>query len=147
MIESVVNPTGREMYRAFESYVMEESYDVVFFRIAQELFEKDATLSRALKELGYLDFSQIGLPDYVREERRRVADALVIFEKIGSFRTPAEKLDCLLETVDGLTEGAWGTDALVPLLLMTLIRSKVPHLVANVVYMKVSVISGDQVRS
>ncbi|EIE81299.1 hypothetical protein RO3G_06004 [Rhizopus delemar RA 99-880] len=136
MIESVVNPTGREMYRAFESYVMEESYDVVFFRIAQELFEKDATLSRALKELGYLDFSQIGLPDYVREERRRVADALVIFEKIGSFRTPAEKLDCLLETVDGLTEGAWGTDALVPLLLMTLIRSKVPHLVANVVYMK-----------
>lgn len=119
---------------------MEETYDAAFFKIAQLLFDEDRKLTSALDELQYLDFTQIGLPTYIKDERRQVQRATVIFEKIGSFRTPSDKLDCLLHTISELTgqdEYSVGTDALVPLLLMTLIRSKVPHLTANLVYMKV----------
>ncbi|CEG66182.1 hypothetical protein RMATCC62417_02809 [Rhizopus microsporus] len=140
MIQSSRSITKTDaIYAAFENYIMEETYDAAFFKIAQLLFDEDRKLTSALDELQYLDFTQIGLPTYVKDERRQVQRATVIFEKIGSFRTPSDKLDCLLHTISELTgqdEYSVGTDALVPLLLMTLIRSKVPHLTANLVYMK-----------
>jgi hypothetical protein len=119
---------------------MEETYDVVFFKMTQLLLEEDQKLSSILDDLEYLDFSQISLPSYIKNERRQVQQATVLFEKIGSLRTPIEKLNCLLNTISELTrnESFMGTDAIVPLLLMTMIRSKLPHLIANLIYMKVS---------
>lgn len=122
---------------------MESTYDVAFFKITQLLLEKDRILLTALEDIEYLDFSQIGLPSSIKDERSRVHSAISEFERIGSFRTPAEKLDCLLNTVSELTkDGTFNSnfldsDSLIPLLLITLIRSKVPHLTANLIYMKV----------
>ena len=119
---------------------MESTYDVAFFKVTQLLLHKDQKLTSALEDIEYLDFSQIGLPLSIQDERSRVYAAISVFERIGSFRTPAEKLDCLLNTIFELTKDATSTfldsDSLIPLLLMTLIRSKVPHLTANLVYMK-----------
>ncbi|KAI9271315.1 ankyrin repeat-containing domain protein, partial [Sporodiniella umbellata] len=122
-----------------ENYVMEETYDMVFFKISQLIIDKDKELWKSLTSLTYLDFPQIGLPTYVQNERKRVQNATAWFEKIGSFRTPLEKLKCLLRTLKELSDPDLyaSTDTLVPLFLMTLIRSKVPHLMANLVYIKV----------
>ncbi|KAG1384059.1 hypothetical protein G6F61_000794 [Rhizopus arrhizus] len=127
-----------DLCAAFESCFMEETYDVVFFKMTQLLLEEDQKLSSILDDLEYLDFSQISLPSYIKNERRQVQQATVLFEKIGSLRTPIEKLNCLLNTISELTrnESLMGTDAIVPLLLMTMIRSKLPHLIANLIYMK-----------
>jgi hypothetical protein len=125
---------------------MDLTYDVVFFKITQFLLPQDKKLSVALEDMEHLDFSQVGLPASIRDERKRVRYAIAEFERIGSFRTPAEKLDCLLNTVSELTRDTTysmagstflDSDSLIPLLLMTLIRSKVPHLTANLIYMKV----------
>ncbi|KAI8069830.1 uncharacterized protein B0P05DRAFT_589294 [Gilbertella persicaria] len=128
------------LYSAFESYLMDMTYDVAFFKITQFLLPQDRKLSLALEDMEQLDFSQIALPDSIKDERRRVQLAIAVFEKIGSYRTPADKLDCLLQTIFELTRDGpdhfLDSDSLIPLLLMTLIRSKVPHLTANLVYMK-----------
>jgi hypothetical protein len=124
---------------------MESTYDVAFFKITQLLLEKDKKLTMALENIEHLDFSQIGLPTSIKDKRSRVHCAISEFERIGSFRTPAEKLDCLLNSVSELTKDATmnstflDSDSLIPLLLITLIRSKVPHLIANLIYMKVRV--------
>jgi hypothetical protein len=123
---------------------MESTYDVAFFKITQFLLPQDKRLTSALEDMEHLDFSQIGLPASITDERKRVHSAISEFERIGSFRTPAEKLDCLLNTISELTKDAASTaafldsDSLIPLLLITLIRSKVLHLTANLIYMKVS---------
>ncbi|KAL7333573.1 hypothetical protein PS15p_202461 [Mucor circinelloides] len=120
---------------AYESYFMDLTYDVAFFKITQLLLPQDKALASALEDMEYLDFSQIALPATIMDPRKRVHNAIANFERIGSFRTPAEKLDCLLKTVSELTQDS-DSDSLIPLLLITLIRSKVPHLTANLVYMK-----------
>ncbi|KAI8990341.1 hypothetical protein BDB01DRAFT_781005 [Pilobolus umbonatus] len=128
------------LHSAFESYIMEQTYDVVFFMITQLLLTEDKRLTSAIEEMEYLDFTQIGLPLNIKDGRIRVMSAIRIFERIGSYRTPIEKMKCLLDTVSELTEDNKGTfmgsDSFIPLLLMTLIKSKVPHLIANLVYMK-----------
>ncbi|KAI9267165.1 hypothetical protein EDC94DRAFT_558231 [Helicostylum pulchrum] len=131
------------LFGSFESYIMDSTYDVAFFKITQLLLDQDKKLTKALEDMEQLDFSQIGLPSSITDERNRVHCAISEFERIGSFRTPAEKLDCLLNTVSELTRDATNnstsfldSDSLIPLLLITLIRSKVPHLTANLVYMK-----------
>lgn len=123
---------------------MDSTYDVAFFKITQLLLAQDKKLTKALEDMENLDFSQIGLPTSITDERNRVRCAISEFERIGSFRTPAEKLDCLLNTVSELTKDPdlhtstfLDSDSLIPLLLITLIRSKVPHLTANLIYMKV----------
>lgn len=129
---------------------MEATYDVAFFKITQFLLPQDKRLTSALEDMEYLDFSQIGLPSTIKDQRKRVHAAISEFERIGSFRTPAEKLDCLLNTISELTRDVTAarstaafldSDSLIPLLLITLIRSKVPHLTANLIYMKVRVLT------
>jgi hypothetical protein len=122
--------------------MMEQTYDVLFFKITQLLLEKDQQLSTALSTIEHLDFAQIGLPESILDGRERVTMAVTEFETLGSFRTPTEKLDCLLATISILTGKQDGvfldSDSLIPLLLETLIQSRVPHLVANLTYIKVS---------
>ncbi|KAI8377390.1 uncharacterized protein BYT42DRAFT_570172 [Radiomyces spectabilis] len=127
----------------FESYLMEQTYDVVFFTIIQLVLPSDLELTEALTDMKYLDFIQVGLPSISGAEKR-VHMAVMILEKIGAFRTPAEKLDCLLQTVTVLSshpgqkdnDEQLDSDALIPLLLLTLVRSRVPHWLANIIYMK-----------
>ncbi|CAO3620764.1 unnamed protein product [Mucor hiemalis] len=145
-IENSNLPPTRDLdviFGSFESFLMESTYDVAFFKITQFLLPQDQKLSAVLEDIEHLDFSQIGLPTSIKDERVRVFSAIAEFERIGSFRTPGEKLDCLLNTISQLTKDDTASattfldsDSLIPLLLMTLIRSKVPHLTANLIYMK-----------
>ncbi|KAI9268712.1 hypothetical protein BY458DRAFT_533830 [Sporodiniella umbellata] len=125
-----------DMCLAFENVFMEETYDIAFFKITQLLLDQDQMLSEILEDLEYLDYTQISLPN-LREARAKVQHATGYFEKIGSLRSPICKLDCLLNTIEALTqEDCLSTDSLVPLFLMTMISSKLPHLLANLCYMK-----------
>ncbi|CAO3665722.1 unnamed protein product [Rhizopus stolonifer] len=126
----------KDLCRSFENMFMEETYDVAFFKITQILLDQDQMLTSILQDLDYLDFSQISSPE-IKDERVKVKRATATFEKIGSLRTPLKKLDCLLATIENLTEGeSLSTDGLVPLFLMTMIQSKLPHLLANLCFMK-----------
>ncbi|KAI8145182.1 ankyrin repeat-containing domain protein [Fennellomyces sp. T-0311] len=112
---------------------MEETYDVVFFKISQLVQPMDLEVSRLLDALKHLDFVQVGLKP---TECQRVKKAVSALRQIGSVRTPADKLACLMMTITVLSEDDVDTDSLMSLLVLTLVRSRVPQLIASVTYMK-----------
>lgn len=144
---------------------MEETYDMVFFKITHLMQQMDEEVANVLDSMESLDFIQVGLPEG-RTVRRRVERAGNTLRQIGTFRTPAEKLECLLcsitqlseSTDEGMKKKGWmqwsikgglcfldsddelDSDALVSLLVLTLIRGQVAHLVANITYMKVCIL-------
>ncbi|KAJ8664042.1 hypothetical protein O0I10_000320 [Lichtheimia ornata] len=131
-----------EAYKVCESHVMEETYDMVFFKITHLMQQMDEEVANVLDSMESLDFIQVGLPEG-RTVRRRVERAGNTLRQIGTFRTPAEKLECLLCSITQLSESTdedsddeLDSDALVSLLVLTLIRGQVAHLVANITYMK-----------
>ncbi|KAL0081309.1 hypothetical protein F4703DRAFT_1740040 [Phycomyces blakesleeanus] len=117
---------------------MEQIYDVLFFKITQQELAEDTALSEAVDSMFQLDFIQVGLPP-ILGAKKRVTQAIAEFERIGSYRTPADKLDSLLTTISRLTDDSQqglDSDSLIPLMLLTIIRSRAPHLRANLNYMK-----------
>lgn len=145
---------------------MEETYDMVFFKITHLMQQMDEEVANVLDSMESLDFIQVGLPEG-RGVRRRVERAGNTLRQIGTYRTPAEKLECLLCSITQLSESTdegiekeklhtWNgtinsryaildsddelnSDALVSLLVLTLIRGQVAHLIANITYMKVHI--------
>ncbi|KAI8093539.1 uncharacterized protein BX664DRAFT_109594 [Halteromyces radiatus] len=139
-----------QIHAAFESYIMEQTYDVVFFKITQVVLSRDLHLSEVIEQVKHVDVTQLGLPsNALGDARLRVQRAVVIFQNIGTYRTPFEKLDCILSTIRALSSSTASaiettttsdsldtSDTLVPLLLLTVIQSRVPHLNAHWTYMK-----------
>ncbi|KAI8331732.1 ankyrin repeat-containing domain protein [Chlamydoabsidia padenii] len=119
---------------------MEQTYDVVFFKITQVVLTRDLHLSEVIEQVKHVDVTQLGLPTTaLHHAHQRVNSAVTIFQNISTFRTPFEKLDCILSTIYALSSstGIMDTsDTLVPLLLLTVIQSRVPHLTAHFTYMK-----------
>lgn len=87
----------------FHSHVMEETYDMVFFKITHLMQQMDEEVANVLDSMESLDFIQVGLPEG-RTVRRRVERAGNTLRQIGTFRTPAEKLECLLCSITQLSE-------------------------------------------
>ncbi|KAI9243570.1 hypothetical protein BDA99DRAFT_530210 [Phascolomyces articulosus] len=126
-------PDEDEIYDQLESYIQEETYDVVFFRMTQLLRSMDIEVSRVLESMIHLDFIQVGLK---AKECQRVKKAVDALRQIGSVRTPADKLACLMMTITILSEDEVDTDSLMSLLVLTLIRSQLPQLIASITYIK-----------
>ncbi|KAF7731654.1 hypothetical protein EC973_008824 [Apophysomyces ossiformis] len=140
--DAVIEMDDREQVQKNVEELMSKGYDLVL--------DDDIHISTLLDRMYCLDFNQVGLPP-IPNGRERVQRAIDIFEKIGSYRTPSEKLDCLLATINQLIseqdeqeeedeqekeKESLDSDSLVPLLLLTILRSRVPHLLANLIYMK-----------
>ncbi|KAI7874837.1 hypothetical protein K492DRAFT_240624, partial [Lichtheimia hyalospora FSU 10163] len=142
LYDSTKSLSHDEAYKVCESHVMEETYDMVFFKITHLMQQMDEEVANVLDSMESLDFIQVGLPEG-RSVRRRVERAGNTLRQIGTFRTPAEKLECLLCSITQLSESTdedsddeLDSDSLVSLLVLTLIRGQVAHLVANITYMK-----------
>lgn len=146
----------------FTSHIMEQTYDVVFFKLTQLMLPLDEEVSAILESVVHIDMAQVGLPPafWGKAGRDIIQGAIDTLTELGSYRTPAEKLDCMLEAVTKLThpvdEGkpitfrriydsrmnvgkltGQDSDTLVTLLLLTVIRCRIPHLMANLTYMRV----------
>ncbi|RUS29999.1 hypothetical protein BC938DRAFT_479973 [Jimgerdemannia flammicorona] len=149
------NLTAEMFYQVFESYVMERTYDVLFFKLSTFHRRDDAALANAAHRIRHLDLTQVGLPGSQGSQARRLLAGVKMFRNLGALRTPMEKLECLLATIGALTgtrEGVGGrgwrdsdsvgsydplsTDAIIPLILLTLLRSNVTNLVTNISYMR-----------
>lgn len=141
---------GEKLGRLIESYVMDEVYDLVFFSFSKTYHIRDTELTDKIHSLKSLDVHQVGIPYVDADILSRLAIAIERFRTFGAARTPMEKLEILLETVNvlsGETEsqssddekpipGALSSDFLVPLLLLVILRSNVSNLESNLAYVR-----------
>jgi hypothetical protein len=142
---------GEKLGRLIESYVLDETYDLVFFSFSKTYHERDTQLTDKILSLKSLDVDQVGIPYVDADILSRLAIAIERFRTFGAARTPMEKLEILLETVNVLSggetapresedekpvPGALSSDFLVPLLLLVVLRSNVSNLESNLAYVR-----------
>ncbi|KAG0200916.1 hypothetical protein BGX28_006163 [Mortierella sp. GBA30] len=137
--------TAATLDQLLENHIMNSTYDIVFFKIASELKQQDWYLAEAVRELRNLDLGQVGLPD-MPQYYQCLVSALNEFQSLGLLRTPEEKLSCLVKSVRVTSALPGGADDLIPVLLLTVLRSGISNLASNLYYMKNFVLFGDASR-
>ncbi|KAF9384717.1 hypothetical protein CPC16_008327 [Podila verticillata] len=128
-----------------ENYIMNSTYDIVFFKVTLFLKQQDWDLAEAIRELRNLDLGQVGLPD-TPQYHQALVSALNEFQSIGVLRTPEEKLNCLIQSIRVTSNLSGGADDLIPTLLLTVLRSGISNLASNLYYMKNFVLFDDTSR-
>ncbi|KAF9430973.1 hypothetical protein BGZ76_000634 [Entomortierella beljakovae] len=136
------NATVNTLDQLLENHIMNSTYDIIFFKITLQLKDQDWDLAEATRELRNLDLGQVGLPD-TSQHYQRLVSALNEFQSIGVLRTPEEKLHCLVQSTKVTSSPTDSADDLVPIMLLTVIRSGISNLASNLYYMKNFVLFGD----
>ncbi|KAF9950881.1 hypothetical protein BGZ70_001194 [Mortierella alpina] len=137
--------TAASLDQLLENYIMNSTYDIVFFKITSKLKLKDWDLAEAIRELRNLDLGQVGLPELPQYQQCLVS-ALNEFQSLGLLRTPEEKLACLIKSIRVTSMLPGGADDLIPILLLTVLRSGISNLASNLYYMKNFILFGDASR-
>ncbi|KAJ3410358.1 hypothetical protein HDV05_003861 [Chytridiales sp. JEL 0842] len=136
-----------EMLReSLESYVMEKTYELVYFRISKDFGDKDRLVAASTNQLEDIDLIQLGLPP---ELGFNLMTAVEEFENLAIRRTPYEKLKCLMRSIQILNSksSVWApdlsssnlllsSDVLVPLLVLMVIRSNIQNIYSSMYYIQ-----------
>ncbi|KAK3818932.1 MAG: hypothetical protein J3Q66DRAFT_179887 [Benniella sp.] len=137
--------TFEDLDQLLESHIMNSTYDIVFFKITAQMKQNDWDLVEAMRELQNLDLGQVGLPE-TQQHYQCLVSGLNEFQSMGILRTPREKLECLVRTVRVASTLSGGADVLIPILLLTVLRSGISNLASNIYYMKNFLLFGDSSR-
>jgi ankyrin repeat protein len=117
---------------------MENCYDILFFKLTSLFKEEDAEIADSIKKIHNIDFNHLGISNI--SFGQNLLNAIPIFQKILSKRTPEEKIECLMDSIKTLTSSTLTSalpingDQLISLLLLLFIRSDVHSLYSTVYY-------------
>lgn len=156
LLGATTDLTGPIVEQYIERYVAEQVHESLLFpRLCSFRQSEDAELDSRIRQMEYIDVSQVGLAvEGGREGKRelllRLGRAVVEFRKIMDAKCPHDMLNTLLETVKVLSyPGEYNksdekqsasvtinADLLVSLLLVVVIRSQVKYLHARLLYMQ-----------
>ncbi|KAI5821138.1 hypothetical protein BZA77DRAFT_238145 [Pyronema omphalodes] len=161
LLASTTDLTGAAVDRLIERYVAEQLHDTTLFpRLCATQAAQDEELEQKVLRMSNVDLTQVGIPSFETQEKKslakRVARGITSFEKIGAAKSPHAMVEHLLDTARTLTKVDDGdgdnknlpagekalsmvtmnADMLVSLLLIVVIRAKVPHLHACLSYMR-----------
>ncbi|KAL5341790.1 hypothetical protein BJX70DRAFT_26532 [Aspergillus crustosus] len=156
LLGATTDLTGPVVERFIERYVAEQVHESLLFpRLCTFRQPEDAELDFRIRQMEYVDVSQVGLAveggrDGKRELLLRLAKAVSEFRKMLDAKCPHDMLNTLLETVKVLSHPdeynksdekqsapvTINADILVSLLLIVVIRSQLKHLQARLLYMQ-----------
>ncbi|EEB06265.1 hypothetical protein SJAG_01309 [Schizosaccharomyces japonicus yFS275] len=130
--------TDDEVTGAVESYLLESVYELVFFRYTQAYRDKDAELGNALASMKQITLLQLNMPEVSPTLEKRIADSVREFNLIGLARSPLEKLHHLVTATHCLAKDreALGGDALIPMLMCTLVRTDLVNIESNIAFIR-----------
>lgn len=160
LLATTTELTGPAVDRLIERYVAEQLHDSALFpRLCATCAIEDEELEQKIIDMENVDLSQVGIPSLELQEQkpliRRIIRGVASFEKISTARSPQAMVEHLLETARTLTQAdddiysaaassnpekstvvTMNADMLVSLLLVVVIRAKVPNLHASLTYMR-----------
>lgn len=166
LLASSTDLTGLAVDRLIERYVAEQLHDSILFpRICATKCIEDEELEHKILDMANVDLTQVGIPLLDQQEKKslvhRLSRGIKSFAKIGAAKSPHAMTEYLLETAQTLTRlddeppeepvdssvpptknpekstvVTMNADMLVSLLLIVVIRAKVPNLHACLSYMR-----------
>ncbi|CAZ86141.1 unnamed protein product [Tuber melanosporum] len=163
--------TGPAVDRLIERYIAEQLHDSILFpRVCATRSIEDGELEQKILDMESVDLIQVGIPLLDHQANKSLVERLnrgiKSFENIGNSKSPQAMVQHLLETAQTLTRMeasdtqnqeeitsssnpekstavAMNADMLVSLLLIVVIRAKVPNLHACLSYMRNFMFSQD----
>lgn len=166
LLASSTDLTGPAVDRLIERYVAEQLHDSILFpRICATKSIEDDELEHKILDMANVDLTQVGIPSLDQQEKKslvhRLDRGIKSFAKISTAKSPHAMTEYLLETAQTLTRldddpseeldpcapptkdslekstvVTMNADMLVSLLLIIVIRAKVPNLHACLSYMR-----------
>ncbi|KAI1494368.1 hypothetical protein F5X96DRAFT_588574 [Biscogniauxia mediterranea] len=160
MLGATTELTGPLVERLIEKYVAENVHNFIWPRLAAMRRPEDLELEAKIRQMEYIDISQLGLPIEggprgKHELTVKLGHAIDEFRKLVTAMSPQDMMDTLLSTIKSATQlaehprpsiGEEGSsekpvltinaDTLVSLLLFIVIRAGVKHLQARLLYMR-----------
>lgn len=166
LLASSTDLTGPAVDKLIERYVAEQLHDSILFpRICATKSIEDEELEQKILDMANVDLTQVGIPLLDQQEKKslvhRLGRGIKSFAKIGAAKSPHAMTEYLLETAQTLTRlddespespvepdvppaknpekstvVTMNADMLVSLLLIVVIRAKVPNLHACLSYMR-----------
>ncbi|KAH8650159.1 VPS9 domain-containing protein [Xylariales sp. PMI_506] len=161
MLGATTDLTGPVVERLIERYVAENVHNLIWPRLAAMHRPEDLELEAKIRQMEYIDISQLGLAieggqRQKRELVLRLGRAVEEFDKMSTAMGPQEMMELLLSTMKAVTtlteqpRPELGTgpnatekppltinaDTLVSLLLFVVIRAGVKHLQARLQYIR-----------
>jgi hypothetical protein len=112
---------------------MEQLYDMTFFKISNHFKQKDGFLHDQIQSIKYIDTRALGL---MSQDGRLLPKAILEFKRLASLRTPFEKLNCLVRSIQLSMTEEMTADQLIPIMILMVIRGNVLHLHSNLYYLK-----------
>jgi hypothetical protein len=169
LLASTTDLTGPAVDRLIERYIAEQLHDTTLFpRLCATQALQDEELEHKIVEMENVDLTQVGIPSIEQQEKKsltnRIARGILSFERIGGAKSPQAMVEHLLDTARTLTQVdnsdamvrdidaaeksnvtvvTMNADMLVSLLLIVVIRAKVPNLHACLTYMRNFVFAED----
>ncbi|KAJ3101504.1 hypothetical protein HDU97_001319 [Phlyctochytrium planicorne] len=107
--------TRDEFHQVVETFILENTYEMVYFRISKEFRDRDARVADVIAKVQSLDLGQMGVLEGEdgkegeyrgRELGRNLGVAVKEFQRISAVRTPFEKIKCLMRSVYLLTSSS-----------------------------------------
>ncbi|KAI5839849.1 hypothetical protein DFP73DRAFT_560496 [Morchella snyderi] len=161
LLASTTDLTGPACDRLIERYVAEQLHDSILFpRLCATKSIEDEELEGKIMDMANVDLTQVGIPSLDQQEKKslvnRLGRGIKSFAQIGAAKSPHAMTEYLLETAQTLTRDrldddppesepknpekssvvTMNADMLVSLLLIVVIRAKVPNLHACLSYMR-----------
>lgn len=158
-LSNSTNLTGAEIDRMIERYLAEQVHDHILWprtRAAKDA--DDRILHQRIIKMRNVDMIQVGIPCVDRRSRMsmvaRLKRGIAEFEKLPQAKSPQAAIGIILKTAQTLTQSekvspsddpvqdekasamTINADMLVSMLLLVVIRSKVPQLAARLAYMR-----------
>ncbi|OLL24642.1 UPF0507 protein, partial [Neolecta irregularis DAH-3] len=140
------------------SYILENTYNLVYFQVMKSDLVSDLD-SESMEALSNLDIHQVEIPSVDNFIVQRLLSAIACFRTFGTGRTPSEKMEVLINTVQiiacgdstpgklkrqDLSEKAYdmqvslNADYIISLLVLVMVsaRSKVANLESNLLFIR-----------
>ena len=130
------------VYQMVEQHVMEQTYDIVFFKIGHEHQSNDLELAQILLGCKHLSLSQLGV---AFKYGMNLPGAITKIERMAMLRTPVEKLQALVKCIRLLSERGFrptdspmilSGDQLIPLLIFIVVHCNIVNFDTNLDYIK-----------
>lgn len=160
--------TDIDIDRLLEKYIAEQVHDHILFpRLRASKEAEDLALTTKIIQMRHIDMSQVGIPAVSQAGKaslaKRLTKGIEEFRKLTVARSPQAAVQIMLKAARALTAGdpvlpggeekadedekasivTINADMLVSLLLLVVIRARVPNLMARLAYMKTFVLADD----
>jgi ankyrin repeat protein len=117
-------PSWDSLFCIIEKHCMQQTYDIIFFKVSKNNLEKDEMIANIMKK------TRLALLGGIR---LNLSTIIEVFQEIEQVRSPFEKIQILKKSIQAIidSKSSLSNDELLPIFITVVLRSQVSSLYSN----------------